>query len=426
MTKQADPKQDESIAAVLGAEKATGRSRLRRRAVYILLALAIGGAAAYRFAYMDGSEGGVRYVTERVTRGDMTISVTATGTVEPTNQVDISSELSGMIRKVGADYNDRVAAGQVLAELDTDKLNAEVAHARASLRAKQAALLEATATVEEKRSALDRMRRLMDRSVVAQSNLEEAQAAYDRALAGVESAEAAIEVAKADLQIAETNLQKACICSPIDGIVLDRQVDPGQYVASSLQAPVLFTVAEDLSEMDLRVDIDEADVGLVREGQTASFTVDAYPDRVFPATIHKVRYAPESAEGVVTYKAELKVDNGELLLRPGMTATAEIVIEEARDVLMVPNVALRYEPPQTDAASGSGIGLRNLFGPPRFRSASENVRRDSTRQVYVLRAGAPVAVPVVTGVTDGVSTRIVEGELAEGDAVIVDRLSTGR
>ncbi|AXS41240.1 efflux RND transporter periplasmic adaptor subunit [Breoghania sp. L-A4] len=392
--------------------------------VVALVVLAAGGAWYWTLARTGDS---VRYTTETVVRGDVTVSVTATGTVEPTNQVDISSELSGIVRSVVVNYNDEVSVGQLLATLDTDKLAAEVAHARATLLTKQASLTQARATVQEKSSSVARVRQLVQRNVASQSDLDTAEAEHARALAGVEIANADIDVARASLQIAETNLEKARIVSPINGIVLDRGVDPGQYVASSLQAPVLFTVAEDLRQMELLVDIDEADVGQVVAGQTASFSVDAYPDQTFPAIIRQVRYAPVTADGVVTYQAELTVDNGKLLLRPGMTATSEIIVKSVENGLLVPNAALRFQPPSTESSDDASVSLTSLFrmGPPRIRSASRNARRAASPQVWVLRNGVPVAVDVLTGVTDGQHTEIVGGELAPGDAVIVNSAVNG-
>jgi len=219
----------------------------------------------------------------------------------------------------------------------------------------------------------------------------------------------------------ETNLAKACICSPISGIVLQRNVDPGQTVAASLQAPVLFTIAEDLRQMELQVNVDEADVGNVRPGQQASFTVDAYSDRKFPASIRDVRFASETVQGVVTYKAVLNVDNSELLLRPGMTATAEIKAIEIANALVVPNAALRFSPPAGDAGQKRTLLQRILPGRPQFRAASKREVASADRTLYVLRDGAAVEVRVRTGASDGKFTEIVSGEIKEGDALIVSQ-----
>jgi HlyD family secretion protein len=340
--------------------------------------------------------------------------------VQPTNEVEISSELSGIIRTVAVDYNDRVKVGQVLAELDTDKLKAEVAHSRATLLARQANVQEAEARVAEKQSDYERIKRLQAKNFSSQADLDTARAAYQTALAALASARAEVDVARANLDVDETNLKKACICSPIDGIVLSRDVEPGQTVASSLQAPVLFRLAEDLAEMTLEVDIDEADMGKVGEGQQAVFTVEAFPERGMPATITELRYAPETVEGVVTYKAVLAIDNSELLLRPGMTATAEITVQQLQDVLLAPNAALRFVPPPGDREAESGSILRKLFPHRPQRVSRPDAGSRGERQLWRLRDGAPAAVAVTTGASDGAMTEILAGDLAAGDAVIVD------
>lgn len=366
-------------------------------------------------------ESRVRYTTEPATRQDLVVRVTATGSVQPINQVDVSSELSGTVRRVLVDFNSPVKSGETLAELDTDKLKATLESSRAKVAAAKARVLDAEATVIEKQRDLMRKRALANKQFTSTADLELAQAAYDRSEAALASTKADVGVAQADLTLNETNLAKACICSPINGIVLQRNVDPGQTVAASLQAPVLFTIAEDLRQMELQVNVDEADVGNVRPGQQASFTVDAYSDRKFPASIRDVRFASETVQGVVTYKAVLNVDNSELLLRPGMTATAEIKAIEIANALVVPNAALRFSPPTGDAGQKRSLLQRILPGRPQFRAASKREVASADRTLYVLRDGAAVEVRVRTGASDGKFTEIVSGEIKEGDALIVSQ-----
>lgn len=392
--------------------------RLWRLGLWTALAAVV--AAGLYGLFGTGSNAPRAYVTQPASLADLTIIVTATGTVEPTNKVDVSSELSGIVRRVLVDYNSVVAAGDVLAELDTDKLTATVDSSRARLVAARAKILEARATVTETRLALDRKRALAATQAGSQQDLDAARAAQDRAVASLAVAEADVGVAAAELQLDETNLAKAAILSPINGVVLERNVDPGQTVATSFQAPVLFTIAEDLREIEVRVDVDEADVGKVREGQLASFSVDAHPERRFEAAIRQLRFGSEVVQGVVTYKAVLATENADLLLRPGMTATAEIVVERLSDALTVPNAALRFSPPADEAApSGQGLLSKLLPRMPTFRPASrpDNV---GERQVWVLRDGRPAAVAVTVGATDGRLTAITGGDLAPGQAVIVD------
>jgi HlyD family secretion protein len=412
------------IEAVLGLDKPKTKLRRWRPG---LMAVAVAGAALFLYLLFGtgGSQNGVRYVTEPVTKGDFTVTVTATGTVQPTNEVEISSELSGIVRNVLVDYNSAVTTGQTLAELDTDKLRSTVDSSKAKLQAAKAKVSEAEATVLEKRLERERQQMLVTRKVGAGQQLETAEAAHKRALAALESAEADVAAAAADLALNETNLEKALIRSPITGVVLARNVEPGQTVASSLQAPILFTIAEDLAKMEVQVDVDEADVGNVREGQKATFTVDAHPDKTFTAEIRELRFGSEVVQGVVTYKAVLTTDNSELLLRPGMTATAEIIAKHVKDAVTVPNAALRFSPPAgTESVDQRNFLQKLMPGPPRLRRASTTQAPSGVdRKVWRLVDGAPEEVTVTVGPSDGKRTQILKGDPEPGQAVIVDTAS---
>ena len=399
----------------------SGRGQSWRTGLVAVALLAILAGGWWYFSSAGSERTDTRYLTVPAKIADIIVTVAATGTVEPTNKVEISSELSGTVRSVEVDYNDRVKVGQVLARLDTTKLEAVVEQRRASLVAAQARVTEAQATVAERRDALERSETLANRGISTQEQLITAKAASDRAEAALTSAEADVRVQQANLEVEEANLSKACICSSIDGVILDRDVSAGQIVASSLQAPVLFVIAEDLAKMELLVDVDEADIGKVAVGNPATFTVEAFQDRSFPAKIGQIRYAPETVDGVVTYKAVLTVENPDLLLRPGMTATAEITVDRIDQVLTVANAALRYAPPteSSETESGSSGLLGMLFRRPGRTEASSNeavIGQDRT--VWVLRGGESVAVQVRTGATDGQFTEIVEGGLSEGDLLI--------
>jgi len=421
------PDENEDIETVLGVRQTAG-SRARRGLKWlVIIALAAGiGYGGYSYHGADTTSDGLTYTTDAAATGDIIVLVTATGTVEPTNKVEISSELSGIVRSVDVDYNSEVKVGQKLAELDTDKLKATVESSRARLNAAIARVTEAEATVVEKEEDYKRKVSLEERKIISILELQTARAAHDRALAALASAKADVTAAEADLKLNETNLKKSCICSPIDGVVLSRDVDPGQVVAASLQAPVLFTIAEDLKKMEVQVDVDEADVGKVRQGQTAVFTVDAYPARHFDAVIRELRFGSEIVQGVVTYKAVLTTDNSELLLRPGMTATAEIKVQEEDGVLTVSNEALRYTPPKTGAQTDNRSFLQKLMPhPPRFSQASRPEPTGSEREIWVLRDGKAAPVTVTIGITDGSRTRIVKGDIAAGDRIIVDAQASG-
>jgi len=414
------------LAALLGASRPTGIAALRRPAILWPLAIVVAGVAIWWFAASDSAAPDRSFISEPVIRGDLQVLVTATGSVQPVNKVDVSSELSGTIRRVLVDYNSKVTAGQTLAELDTDKLSATLDSARAKLAAAKAQLVEADATVEEKRRDYDRKRTLSDRQVASAQDLDAAKASYDRAVAARASAAASIGVAEADMHLAQLNLSKTCICSPIDGVVLKRSVDPGQTVAATLQAPVLFSIAEDLAKMEIQVDVDEADIGTVREGQNATFRVDAYADRKFDARLRLVRFASETVQGVVTYKAILDVDNKDELLRPGMTATAEIVVERVQDAVLVPNAALRFVPPSQAPAPAETSLLSRLMPTRMPFQASKPQNETGARAVWQLRDGVPVSIGIETGVSDGKYTMVRSGDLAPGASVIVDTAAAKR
>jgi HlyD family secretion protein len=417
-----------NIKSVLGIgdEAANGAwSRWRGRVVMLVVVGVVAVAVAFWAA--RGPQSAVQYVTQPATKSDLTVIVTATGSVQPTNEVDVSSELSGIIREVLVDYNSPVTKGQPLAKLDTDRLEATVDSSRAHLAAAEASVLEAIATAKEKNLDFLRKKQLAERKVGSERDLEIAKAAYDRATAALASARADVSAAKADLKLQETNLAKACICSPINGVVLSRNVEPGQTVATSFQAPVLFTLAEDLREMEVQVDVDEADVGKVKVGQTAAFTVDAYPDRRFAARITELYLGSEIVQDVVTYKAVLTTDNDDLALRPGMTATAEITVEQIAGALTVPNAALRFSPPTTDPAAEESGFLQKLFpGMPKFRQPSEAVASGPQRLLWTLKDGQPHAVPVTIGSSDGRRTQVIKGAIAPGQAVIVDSTTSAK
>lgn len=392
---------------------------LKWSALLGILGLAVWAAALLRSSPEDTS-----YVTDPATRGNLLVTVTATGSVQPTTKVDISSELSGTVRKVNVDYNDAVTAGQVLAVLDTDKLKASADNSRAKLASAKAKVTEAQATVTEKEREFSRKRALAEKHVASIQDLDAAQAALDRAKAALDSTRADVGIAEADLALNETNLTKATITSPITGIVLNRNIDPGSTVATTLQASTLFTIAQDLKKMELQVDIDEADVGKVMAGQKATFSVDAYPDRKFPAVIRDVRFASETVSGVVTYKGVLTIDNAELLLRPGMTATAEIKTAEIQDALLIANSALRYSPPASSSSEQRSLLNRLMPGPPAMRRVSAREETGPNRTVWVLRDGAPQSVEIVIGSSDGKRTEVLGDELHPGDPVIVDNIQS--
>jgi HlyD family secretion protein len=432
MDRPVSPPTQDDIARILGADRPRARARRLWLAAAgaLVLVLALGAAAAY-FLLAGGDDGAAaRYVTEEARRGNLVASVSATGRLQPTNQVDVGSELSGTISQVLVDENDRVRKGDVLAALDLSRLQDQVAKSRAALAAARAQLAQMQATEAEARANLQRLRQVAELSggkVPSRAEMETGEAAVKRAVANAANARASIAQAEAQLKSDATNLSKASIRSPINGVVLTRKVEPGQTVAASLQAPVLFTIAEDLAQMTLEVDVDEADVGRVGEGQGATFNVDAYPERRYPSKVVRVGYGAQTKDNVVSYLTVLSVDNADLSLRPGMTGTAEIVTTRRENVLLVPNAALRFAPAPPPGAQKSGAGsflTRMMPRPPRqAQRAPQPSAKGAAQRVWVLREGRPAPVAVKVGATDGRLTEVTGGELREGTQVITEMLS---
>ena len=456
MTQQSDT--ETSIIQTLGMDESAGKRKYLKWMIFsIILALVVVIGIILWKKYQ--SENGITYKTEKAKQGDIHITVTATGTLKPRNKVDISSELSGILQDVFVDYNSQVKIGQVLATLDASKLDAQVLQSKASLETAESRVLQAEATLKESISTLNRQKKVWEISggkIPSSQDLESTETTVDRARADLSSSRAAVSQEKATLKTRETDLKKTAIRSPINGIVLVRNIEPGQTVASSFQAPVLFTLAENLTQMDLLVNIDEADVGQVNEKQKAIFTVDAYPDRTFEAEISQVRYSATTTSGVVTYEAVLSLNNKDLSLRPGMTATADITIKQVRNVLLVPNAALRFSPVESlreipsqrpniinslmpgprrmqigasRAGSNTLPGARNgniPSGPfPQFIGNGAMSFKENVQQVWILKEDKPFPVRVRTGVTDGAMTEIVSGDLTPGVPVVVGSVSRG-
>lgn len=414
----ADP---DPIEQALQLDSAGKPKRSRRHWPMAVALMVLAGAAVAWWQLGMTTAAPTVYRTVPLERGALTVEVSATGTLQPLTQVEVSSELSGVVRSVSVDENRRVTTGDVLAELDTTRIVAQVERAQANVSAASARVADAEITLRETEQTLTRAQTLSGRGMTTEQALEVAVAARDRAASAVAIAKANLDVAEADLRLQQADLTKSTIYAPIDGIVLSRTVNPGQTVASSMQAPTLFIIAENLETMELKAAVDEADIGSVTAGQVARFTVDAFPGRRFDATIRDISYASVVTEGVVTYEARLNVANDELLLRPGMTATVEIVTREDDGVLLAPAAAFRFSPPQQTQSSGWSI--QQLFNP---RPPMGFMRRgqdgggstDGSRPLYVLSDGEPQMVRVTTGATDGDSVEILSG-LDEGARVIV-------
>ena len=417
-----------SIQQRLGLSPQAKRNKRLKIAAVILFFLLLALAVIVIFSARSNSKT-VHYLNQKAVQGNLTITVTATGTLEPTNQVDVGVEVSGTIKTVEVDFNDQVQAGQVLAQLDTSKLRAQVLQAKAALDAARAKVLRTRADVRQTRIKLGQLQQASKASggkIPSQVEMDAAKAALDRAKADESSSLAEVSRTQAALEFNQTNLSKATIVSPINGIVLNRRVEPGQTVAASLQTPVLFTIAEDLNHMELHVAIDEADVGKVKEGQEAEFSVDAYPELRFPAKVTEIRFSPKTIEGVVTYQTVLKVNNPKLILMPGMTATADIVVQRLQNVLLIPNAALRFIPPRNNQPEmkKKNRGMLGALLPHRKRPAvpeeKETNMPKNQRRVWILDKEKPTPITITTGVTDGRMTEVLTGDITPGMELLTD------
>lgn len=389
-----------------------GNRRKRYWIIMLIIILILGGAFfIYRLVDQNGSNQKFRFA--KVERGDIAFVVTATGTINPVITVLVGSQVSGTIKALYADYNSRVKEGQVIAQIDPAIFEAQVEQGKASVLNAQANLLNAQANLETARAnllkaevavsdtkrTLDRNRPLLERSVIAQATLDTAQANYDTAVAQrdvvktqvesakfqVESSKAQVEQAKASLKVAETNLRYTTIRSPVNGTVIARNVDVGQTVAASLQAPTLFTIAKDLTQMQVDTNVSEADIGRIAVGQQAIFTVDAYPEKTFRGKVSEIRNAPITVQNVVTYDVVIQVENKELKLKPGMTANVTIQIEHREGVLKIPNSALRFRPEFAKGVLGDGIGKKNEGSQKREATADRSISEQQQGRILVER-----------------------------------------
>ena len=383
-----------------------------KRAAWIVVAIV--AALALMMVVVRARKGaaanaGPEYEVATAKRSEVRVTVTATGTLQAVTTVEVGAEVTGKLLSVRVDANDVVKKGQILAQIDPEQLRAAADEARAQVASASAAIRLAKATKVETGLAAERARQQAAEQLISRRDLESAVATAERAEASLQSATASATLANASLKSALSKLEKATILSPIDGIVLSRLVEPGATVTAGFTTPVLFKLAQDLTQMRLNVDIDESDIGRVREGLDATFTVDAFPDRTFPAKLYSLRNEPKTTSNVVTYSAVLSVDNAERLLRPGMTCTTTIVAETHRDVLVVPNAALRFAPP---VKGGPGADNKKTAG-------IEGDRREKQR-VFVLKNKVPTPVPVRVGATDGIVSEIASGDIQVGTEVITD------
>lgn len=414
---------DNSLEMQLNAH---GKSTSRKKYIwFITLFIVLAAFGSYFFIMKkSSSNSAVTYNTQEIKKGDLQVTVLATGNLEPTNSVDIGIEVSGTIKEIYVDFNDEVKVGQVLAKLDTTKLKSQVDSSKASLAIAKANLKETEVTVKNKKLTYDRTLKMFKQSkgkYPSQNDLDDSRFSYEAALAAYDSNKAQVEQANFDLKTSEDNLEKAVVKSSIDGIVLDRAVEVGQTVAASMSTPTLFTLAKDLTKMQLIVSIDEADVANIKEGLDVLFTVDAYPNETFKGRIKQVRLNPIEESGVITYETVVSVENERLLLRPGMTASAKIITKELKDKLLVPNAALRYTPTTQAQSKNRGIGF--MPRGPRDSNKAKTLSSSNIKTIYILENETPKAVKVKVLETDGKFTGVESRDLKENDKVITSQKS---
>jgi HlyD family secretion protein len=427
--------------------------------VGVLLVIGIGV-----FLLLRGSENGQKFKTAPVTRGNLKATVTATGTLNAVTTVLVGTQVSGTIKQIYADFNSSVKKGQLIAEIDPATFQAQVEQQRANLMASKANVAKAKTALADAERTMQRNKELFAKSFIARSDLDTAETNYDSSRAQVNVNEAQVAQTEAALKTSEINLHYTKIVSPVDGVVVSRNVDVGQTVAASFQTPTLFTIAQDLTKMQVDTSVDEADIGKAVLGQDVEFSVDAYPDRTFKGTVSQIRIAPITVQNVVTYDVVVKVDNDELKLKPGMTANVSIIVASKSGVLKISNAALRFRPSEKDlgksgadqvakeggkpgGAPGKGAGrpggaqgqeggkpgggapgkgAGRPGGSPQVEGGGQSdVRTAGQRSyaVWIAEGGKPKRVPVTTGITDGAFTEVTSGDLREGQELIVE--STG-
>ncbi|HBG93109.1 MAG TPA: efflux RND transporter periplasmic adaptor subunit [Nitrospiraceae bacterium] len=357
-------------------------------------------------------ENGLNFRTEKISRGDIVETVTASGNVNAVTTVLVGTQVSGTIKTIYADFNSPVKKGQLIAQIDPAIFEAQVEQARANLLSAKANLEKADASFIDAKRTMERNKALFSKDLIARSEVDTAETNYETSKAQINASKAQVAQSEASLKVAETNLRYTRIISPVNGIVVSRNVDVGQTVAASFQTPTLFTIAQDLTKMQIDTNVAEADIGKVKQGQDVEFNVDAYTGVIFKGKVSQVRNAPINVQNVVTYDAVILVGNPELKLKPGMTANVSIIISAKKDILRIPNAALRFTMPDKDKDKNKKAQQKG----PGQKGAS----------VWILENGKPKRLPVSTSVSDGSYTELISGEIRAGQEVIVESLAKAK
>ncbi|MBK5276119.1 MAG: efflux RND transporter periplasmic adaptor subunit, partial [Desulfuromonadales bacterium] len=392
---------------------------MKKYLIILAVVLLVSGIAGYFYLNRTPE---ISYKTARIERSTIVATVAATGNLSAVTTVQVGTQVSGTIQKLYVDYNSRVKKGQTIAEIDPSLFNASVEQSQGNYLNADANLMKAKVTLADTERTLSRNRKLLADGIISQSDFDVTETAFQSARTGVKAAEGSLKQTRGSLMQSKTNLHYSVIRSPVDGVVISRAVDVGQTVAASFQTPTLFTIAQDLTKMQIEVSVDEADISKILLDQKASFTVDSYPEQSFKGKVVQIRNAPIINQNVVTYITVVNVDNTDLKLKPGMTANVSIEVARKDDALKLPPAALRFKPKsgadapkekRPAAGSPSGSGPRDSTGKPGGRRGSVG------QHVYILKDNKPVAVPVKTGIANNNSIELLEGALKEGDEVII-------
>jgi HlyD family secretion protein len=401
---------------------------MKKYVIILAVIIFIAGIAGYSF-YKRTPE--VSFKTAKIERGTVVSTVAATGNLSAVTTVQVGTQVSGTIQKLYVDFNSRVKKGQAIAEIDPALFKASVEQSQGNYLSAEANLQKAKIALTDAERTFNRNKQLLAAGIISQGDYDAGETVLLSAKAAVKSAEGSVAQTRGSLMQAKTNLQYSTIRSPVDGVVISRAVDVGQTVAASFQTPTLFTIAQDLTKMQIEVSVDEADISRIRLHQNASFTVDSYPEQTFHGKVVQIRSAPIINQNVVTYVVVVNVDNSDLKLKPGMTANISVEVARKNDVLKLPLAALRFKPKSRgdDMKEKTGIGRAGTStlrlgegGPKGGGKGGPGKGKGRSQQVYLLREGKPVAMPVTTGIADNSSIELIEGALSDGDEVIIEQI----
>lgn len=397
---------------------------MKKYIILAVVALLVAGIGIYVF---KSRKPVISYKTAKLEKGTIVSTVSATGNLSAVTTIQVGTQVSGTIQKLYVDYNSRVKKGQTIAEIDPSLFNASVEQSHGNSLVAEANLQKARVTLADAERTLQRNKKLLADGIISQGDFDVSETAWQSAKASIKAAEGSVAQTRGALMQAKTNLRYSIIRSPVDGIVISRAIDVGQTVAASFQTPTLFTIAQDLTKMQIEVSVDEADISRIKLAQPATFTVDAYPEQKFSGKVVQIRSSPIINQNVVTYVVVVNVDNSELKLKPGMTANVSVEVAKKDDVLKIPPAALRFKPKGGDVKADAAKGKSGLVGAPAGKGGHEGMAKPGERkggggqQLYVLKEGKPAAIPVKTGIANSSSIELLEGELKEGDEVIIEQ-----